>query len=155
RAESVCLVFALRPPNGACCIDGLPTLDLAGLADGDARALLSSALLAPLDTQILDRIVAATPGNPGALLELPRGHSREEIAGGFGLGRARTSEIVCRTQQRLAALPPATRQLLLLAAAEPVGDPALVWRAATELEIDASAAAPAAGIVDFGTPVCF
>ena len=157
RAQSVGLVIALRLPDDARCTDGLPTLDLLGLADDDAKALLDSALLAPLDIQIRDRFVAETDGNPAALLALPGDHSPEELAGGFGPARIRSRPIEDRLQQRLLPLPPSTRRLLLLAAAEPLGDPALVWRAATELEIDASSAGPAAaaGLIDLGAPVRF
>ena len=43
-----------------------------------------------------------------------------------------------RAWRRLDALPADTRELLLVAAAEPVGDPVLVWRAAGRLGIRAS-----------------
>ena len=113
----------------------------------------------PLDERVRDRIVAETRGNPLALLELPRGRTPAELAGGFGLngGPALSGRIEERFQQRLAALPPATRLLLLVAAAEPVGDPLLVWKAAAALGIDAGAAAPAAdaGLVEFGAQVRF
>ena len=47
-------------------------------------------------------------------------------------------------RRRLDALPAETRRLLLVAAAEPVGDPVLLWRAAERLGIEPEAAAPAA-----------
>ena len=113
----------------------------------------------PLDERVRDRIVAETRGNPLALLELPRGRTPAELAGGFGLdgGPALSGRIEERFRERLAALPPATRLLLLVAAAEPVGDPLLVWKAAAALGIDAGAAAPAtaAGLVEFGAQVRF
>ena len=95
----------------------------------------------PLDERVRDRIVAETRGNPLALLELPRGRTPAELAGGFGLdgGPALPGRIEERFQERLEALPPATRLLLLVAAAEPVGDPLLLWRAAAALGIDAGA----------------
>ena len=113
----------------------------------------------PLDERVRDRIVAETRGNPLALLELPRGRTPAELAGGFGLdgGPALSGRIEERFQERLAALPPATRLLLLVAAAEPVGDPLLVWRAAAALGIEAGAAAPAtaAGLIELGAQVRF
>ena len=60
-------------------------------------------------------------------------------------------------QRRMAALPEKTRRLLLIAAAEPTGDPILIWRAAARLGIGTDAAAPAVedGLVNFGTRVRF
>jgi DNA-binding CsgD family transcriptional regulator/tetratricopeptide (TPR) repeat protein len=104
--------------------------------------------------------VAETRGNPLALLELPRlGRTLAELAGGFGLsdGLALSGRIEQSFTERLAPLPPPTRLLLLVAAAEPTGDPVLVWRAAAELGIGPDAAGPAtdAGLVDFGAQVRF
>ena len=141
-AESVGLVFAVREPAGEPHLEGLPELVVGGLDDGDARALLEAVVAGPLDERVRDRIVAETRGNPLALLELPRGRTPAELAGGFGLngGPALAGRIEERFQERLAELPPATRLLLLVAAAEPVGDPLLVWKAAAALGIDAGAA---------------
>jgi DNA-binding CsgD family transcriptional regulator len=105
------------------------------------------------------RIVAETRGNPLALLELPRGLTPAELAGGFWLseGRALSGRIEQSFTERLVALPPSTRLLLLVAASEPLGDPVLVWRAAAELGTGPDAAGPAAaaGLVDFGAQVRF
>ncbi len=157
-AEAVGLVFAAREP-GERHFDGLPELSVVGLDDREARELLATVVAGPLDERVRDRIVAETRGNPLALLELPRGRTPAELAGGFGLfddppvpGRIEQS-----FRERLAPLPASTRLLLLLAAAEPVGDPVLVWRAAAELGIGPDAAAPAAGagLIDFGAQVRF
>ena len=106
-----------------------------------------------------DRILAETQGNPLALLELPRGLTPQQLAGGFGLlGAVRLSRgIEENFRQRIEALPAQTRRLLLIAAAEPVGDPALLWRAAARMGIDAEAAVPAveANLVEFGSRVQF
>ena len=158
-AESVGLVFAVREPAGERHLDGLAELVVGGLDDGDAQALLEAVVAGPLDERVRDRIVAETRGNPLALLELPRGRTPAELAGGFGLngGPALAGRIEERFQERLAELPPATRLLLLVAAAEPVGDPLLVWKAAAALGIEAGAAAPAtaAGLVELGAQVRF
>ena len=158
-AESVGLVFAVRESAGERPFDGLPELVVGGLGDEDARALLEAVVAGPLDARVRDRIVAETHGNPLALLELPRGRTPAELAGGFGLngGPALSGRIEERFQQRLAELPPATRLLLLVAAAEPVGDPLLLWTAAASLGIDAGAAAPAAdaGLIELGGQVRF
>jgi DNA-binding CsgD family transcriptional regulator len=156
-ADPVGLVFAAREPSAE--LAGLPELEVAGLRESDARALLDSALAGPLDDRVRDQIVAETQGNPLALLELPRGLSPAELAGGFGLpGAAPLSERIAESFRRqLDALPPDSRQLLLLAAAEPYGDLPLIWRAAGRLGIPVQAAAPAvdAGLVEFGARVRF
>jgi len=158
-AESVGLVFAVREPGGERHFEGLPELIVGGLDDREARELLATVVAGPLDERVRDRIVAETRGNPLALLELPRGRTTAELAGGFGLPGAPpvAGRIEQSFRERLAPLPPLTRLLLLLAAAEPVGDPVLVWRAAAELGIGPDAAAPAAGVglVDFGAQVRF
>ena len=155
-ADPVGLVFAARVPGAE--LAGLPELEVEGLRESDARALLDSALTAPLDARVRDLIVAETQGNPLALLELPRGLTSAELAGGFGLpgvaslpGRIEDSFV-----RQLEALPTQTRRLLL-AAADPSGDRSLVWRAAGRLGIPVQAAAPAvaAGLVDFGAQVRF
>ncbi|HXO10526.1 MAG TPA: LuxR C-terminal-related transcriptional regulator, partial [Solirubrobacteraceae bacterium] len=158
-AESLGLVFAVREPSSERHFEGLPELVLGGLDERDAHELLASVITGPLDERVRDRIVAETRGNPLALLELPRGLTPAELAGGFwpSEGRALPGRIEQSFRERLAPLPPATRLLLLVAAAEPVGDPVLVWRAAAELGIGPDAAAPAAaaGLVDFGAQVRF
>jgi DNA-binding CsgD family transcriptional regulator len=156
-ADPVGLVFAAREPGAE--LAGLPELEVGGLRDSDARALLDSALAGPLDDRIRDQIVAETQGNPLALLELPRGLSPSELAGGFGLpGAAPLSKRIEESFRRqLEVLPAQSRRLLLLAAAEPYGDLSLVWRAAERLGIPVQAAAPAvdAGLVEFGARVRF
>ncbi len=140
-------------------LTGLAELVVRGLADGDARALLSSAVAGPLDERVRDRIVAETRGNPLALLEVARRLTPEELAGGFGSSGdpAPSSRIEESFRGRLTPLPPATRLLLLVAAAEPLWDPVLVWRAAGQLgvKVEAAAAAAAAGLIEFGGQVRF
>src|SRR5215510_11960785 len=156
-ADPVGLVFAVRVPGKE--LAGLPELTVAGLAQADARVLLASAMAGPLDARVRDRIVAETQGNPLALLELPRGLTPAELAGGFGLpGAVPLSERIAESFRRqLEALPAQSRRLVLLAAAEPYGDLSLVWRAAGRLGIPVQAAAPAvdAGLVEFGPRVRF
>jgi AAA ATPase domain len=157
-AESVALVFAVREPTDERHLEGLPELVVHGLDDGDARTLLESVVAGPLDERVRDRIVAETRGNPLALLELPHGRSPTELAGGYGLADGSApGRIEQSFRERLARLPPSTRLLLLVAAAEPTGDPALAWRAAAVLGVGAEGAAPAAaaGLVDFGAQVRF
>jgi len=156
-ADPVGLVFAAREPGAE--LAGLPELIVDGLQDEDARALLDSALAGPLDARVRDLIVAETRGNPLALLELPRGLTPAELAGGFGLPGAAplAGRIEDSFLRQLDALPAATRRLLLLAAADPSGDPSLVRRAAGRLHLPVQAGEPAAeaGLVEFGARVRF
>ena len=139
-AEKIALVFATRDLGEA--LAGLPDLQVGPLSRRDARALLESVLPARLDERVEERIVAETRGNPLALLELPRGLSPTQLAGGFGLPTTAplSAGIEDRYTRRLAKLPSDARRLLLVAAADPVGDPSLVWRAAEPLGIPESAA---------------
>jgi hypothetical protein len=156
-ADPVGLVFAAREPGGD--LAGLPELEVGGLRDEDARALLVAALTGPLDAQVRDLIVAETRGNPLALLELPRGLSPAELAGGFGLPGAAplTGRIEDSFARQLDALPDQTRRLVQLAAADPSGDRSLVWRAAGRLGIPVRAgeSAEEAQLVEFGGQVRF
>jgi DNA-binding CsgD family transcriptional regulator len=156
-AESVGLVFAARALGDE--LAGLPELEVQGLRGADARTLLDSVLSGPLDPRVYDRIVAEAGGNPLALLELPRGVTPAELAGGFALPDAMplSGRIEESFRRRLEVLPADTRRLLQLAAAEPVGDPVLMWRAAERLGIATQAATPAAeaGLVEFGARVRF
>jgi len=137
EAEGVLLAFAAREPSRE--LEGIAEFRVEGLRDSDARALLRSVVRWPLDEQVQERILAETRGNPLALLELPRGLSPAELAGGFGLPREASlpSRIQESFLRRVAALPEGTSLLTLIAAAEPVGDPALVWRAAARLGLSA------------------
>jgi len=156
-ADPVGLAFAARIPGQD--MAGLPELVVEGLAEDDARELLESVLTGPLDARVRDRIIAETHGNPLALLELPRGLTPAQLTGGFGLSGAvpLDGQIEESFGRQLEALPAQTRRLLQLMAADPSGDPVLVWRAAGRLAIGAGAAGPAveAGLAEFGARVRF
>ncbi len=156
-AEPVALVFAVREPGEE--LRGLPELPVGGLAASDARDLLRSVVTGPLDERVRERIVAETRGNPLALLELPRGVAPAELAGGFGLpsGPGVAGRVADSIRRRLEALPAAAQRLMLVAAAEPAGEPTLVWRAAERLGVGAGALAPAAdaGLLAVGERVTF
>jgi len=158
-AESVAIVFAVRQPSVERELVGLPQLSLGELDMEDARALLGAAIPGPLDERVRDRIVAETRGNPLALLELPRGMTAAELAGGFMLpDRGGISDrLEEHYMRRHASLPEATQRLMLLAAADPVGDATLIWRAAHLLGIERQAAEPAATeqLLEIGTQVRF
>ena len=156
-AEPVGIVFGAREPGEE--LRHVPELEVRGVRDDDARALLSSAVRFKLDEDVRDRIVAETRGNPLALLELPHGLSASQLAGGFGLlgAQALTGRIEESFVRRLEPLADETRRLLLVAAAEPVGDPLLLWRAAERLGIGPAAAyaAEAEGLLAIGGRVTF
>ncbi|MBO0728878.1 MAG: AAA family ATPase [Acidimicrobiaceae bacterium] len=158
-AESVAMVFSVREPNEDQELSGLPELTITGLSDADARALLDSVVPGRLDRSVRDRIVAETRGNPLAIIELPRGLTAAELAGGFGRPDARPleSRIEHSFRRQLDALPPEARQLILTAAAEPLGDAALLWRAAEHVGItsDAAVSAEASGLIEFGARTRF
>ena len=158
-AEPISLVFAVREPIDVRELVGLPELMIGGLSDDDARVLLGSALPGRLDERVRDRIVAESRGNPLALLELPRGLTPGELAGGFALPDARplADRIERSFLRQVQSLPPESRRLLLPAAAEPFGDVSLLWRAADRLGLGPDAAAPAeaAGLVQLGALVRF
>jgi DNA-binding CsgD family transcriptional regulator len=142
-AEPVGIVFAAREPREE--LQHVSELEVPGLVDGDARALLSAVVRFQLDERVRDRIIAETRGNPLALLELPQGLTATQLAGGFGLPAAQglAGQIEQSFIRRLETLPEETTLLLLVAAAEPIGDPILMWRAAEELGIRPAAAGAA------------
>src|SRR4051812_1867314 len=156
-AEPVAMIFAAREPGEE--LQHVSELEVFGVHDSDARALLSSAVQFKLDERVRDRIIAETRGNPLALLELPRGLTARQLAGGFGLlgAQALTGRIEESFVRRLEALSDDARRLLLVAAAEPVGDPLLLWRAAERLGIRPAAAeeAQADGLLVIGEWVRF
>jgi DNA-binding CsgD family transcriptional regulator len=156
-AEPVVMLFAAREPSDL--LAALPELVVGELGDADARALLASVIPGRLDERIADQLLAETRGNPLALLELPRGLGSAQLAGGFGLpgalsvqGRIEESFLA-----RLEALPADAQRALLLAAAEPNGDPALLWRAVERLSIASSALQPAqsSGLIEIDGRVRF
>src|SRR5579859_5155161 len=161
-AEPAALVFAVRTPvHGGPApdhLEGLPELRLGGLDEQSARALLATVISGPLDDRVRDRILAETHGHPLALLELYRGRSAD-LAGGFALPDAGDlpRRIEDQYAARLGELPAEVQRLVLLAAADPVGDPALIFRAARVLGLDAGTVnlAAAAGLLELGENVHF
>jgi DNA-binding CsgD family transcriptional regulator len=154
-AESIGMLFGIREPSPE--LRGLPTLEVTGLREADAHALLNSLTHARLDQRIRDQIVAETNGNPLALIELPRGLTPTQMAGGLGLLNA--DSVPGRIEEsfvnRMRDLPEPARLLLLVAAAEPAGDTDAVLRAADRLGIDLAAAAGTDGLMTIGERVTF
>jgi DNA-binding CsgD family transcriptional regulator len=154
-AEPVALLFATRRPSAE--LAGLPELAVGGLSARDAQALLDSVLPVPIDARVRERVIAETHGNPLALLELPRNMALSQCSGGFGEAPGLPGRIEASFQRRLEALPADTQRLVLVAAAEPTGDPDLLWRAAGLLGIgtQSQAAADEAGLMTIGDQVAF
>ena len=158
-AERIALVCAARTGSTEDFLAGLPEMPIAGLDDSDARSLLLDNMNGPLDAAVCDQIVAESHGNPLALLELPRTWSAAGIAGGYGLPDSHSvaGKIEKSYVKRLLQLPRDTRLLVLAAAAEPLGDPLLLHRAAETLGCDTARAHPAveAGLLELGRRVKF
>ena len=156
-AESVLMLFAAREPTDV--FAGVPELVLEGLHAADARSLLTSVMPGRLDERVADELLAETRGNPLALLELPRGLTAGQLAGGFGLPAALSLQSTIEESylKRLQELPEDTQRLLLVAAADPTGDPVLVLRAAEQLRITGSVLGPAdsAGLIEVDSRVRF
>lgn len=159
-AESVLLVLAVRESGSPDILADLPELAVRGLSERESRRLLDSVVTGPLDQRVRDRVIAEARGNPLALLELPRGLTAVELAGGFpGPGaRPLSSQIEAGFLRRIQSLPAEARQLLLIAATEPVGDVTLLRDAAERLGISVDTAvthAEASGLMTLGTWVRF
>jgi DNA-binding CsgD family transcriptional regulator len=160
RTEPVAMVFAARDAEEDATLAGLPELVVGGLCASDAEELLDASAPGVLDAGVRERILAESRGNPLALLELPRGLSAAELV--FGAASAAgATPVIHRLEQlflrRLAPLPSQSRQLLLVAAAEPVGDMPLLWRAVQRLGIrpEAVSAAEEAGLIELRELVRF
>ncbi|MGX1267902.1 helix-turn-helix transcriptional regulator [Streptomyces phaeoluteigriseus] len=161
-AEAVGMAFAVRDPEGQAALTGLPALQIGGLETAAAGELLEAAVGGRLEKRVRDRFVAEMHGNPLALLEFSRDRSAAELAYGLDSFSHPTPQgpVASRVERdfasRLRSLPEATRTLLLIAAAEPVGDARLLVRAAALLKITPHAApAKAAGLIEFGESVRF
>ena len=159
QADPVSLLFATRTASEHDAFTGLAELVLHGLPDPDARELLRSVTHGPLDAGVVNRFIAETQGNPLAILELSRPSTRARLAGGFGLPSSLplSGRIEASYRQRIERLPEQTQLLLRLAAAEPLGDPALLWRGAAEFGLSHDAATPAEldGLLAIGARVTF
>src|SRR5215217_1480756 len=157
-AESVAIVFAVRNRPDQREFPGLPELVIGGLPEADARTLLATAVPVRLDAGIRNRLIAEARGNPLALLELARGSAAGQEPGGFGAVPARelSERIETSFVQRIEGLPEDARRLLLVAAADPLGDPPLLWRAAERLGIGPTPASDRTrGLLAIGERVTF
>ena len=157
RLTTEALLVLFSTPEPITELDDLPAMALGGLRDADARALIASLVPYPIDDRVRDQILAEAGGIPGALHGLLHEVSPSQLAGGLGLPDVLSGSASGPLFAELSELPGAARQLLLLAAADPTGDPALLWRAAAQLGITSEAAVVAAeaGLITFGSRVVF
>ena len=157
QAEGVGLVFAVRESLAE--LEGLLELPIVGLAPEDARRLLRSVLRVSVDEAILERFIAETEGNPLAVLELSSGLASPNPEGMFDRPdpRGLWVQLEDSFQRRVQALDAEAGMLLLIAAAEPSGDPILFWRAVDLLGLrhDAAGALQEAGLLRVGSRVAF
>jgi hypothetical protein len=154
-ADPIVFLIAARDAPEFGDFAGLPELRLLPLGDGDAAALLGSVVAGPTDPRVVERILAESHGNPLALLELPRAWTTAELAEGLADPGQLSSfgPLEDGFARRLRSLPRDARLLLTLAAAEPLGDPTLLWHAAERLGLGWDAAT--SGLVEFGVKVRF
>jgi DNA-binding CsgD family transcriptional regulator len=159
RAECVAIVLAERDGDAPSEFEGLPEVRLTGLSEDDAALLVNSSIIGPVDRSVRRRIIAEANGNPLALLELPRGQTAAALAGGYSVASRLPlpSRIEASYRGRFRLLPPETQHVMLLASADPVGDPNLFWRAASILgiSVEAASAAEAADLLEIDGRVGF
>ncbi|GAA3293639.1 LuxR family transcriptional regulator [Dactylosporangium vinaceum] len=155
--EGVALLFAVRDPMPLPDLEGLPVLAIGPLPDSQARDLLGQVLRAPVDAPVRERVLAEARGNPLAIVELAGATAPTQHAGGFAVPRLAGQDTEALYVERLATLPEETRTLLAVAAAEPLGDPGLLWRAAEHLHLPPAALDPAvaAGLISVEARVRF
>jgi hypothetical protein len=145
-ADSVAVLIAVRDaPDVSSPLDQLPSIHVEGLGEADGIALLRQVVSGPLDIGVAKRIVFETAGCPMAIRELAGGLSSEQLAGGGWLPEPLPVSVHLETHflQQIRVLPPATQTFLLLAAAEPSDDPAMLIDAAAALGLPPDAAEPA------------
>jgi DNA-binding CsgD family transcriptional regulator len=144
RADRIALLFAVRDTANASGppFDGLSVVAIEGLHEDAALDLLAAVVDGPIDQDVARKIVAETSGCPLAVVELARGLSAKQLAGGGSLPEP--LPIGGRLERHFLAqvrtLPEATQTFLLLAAADASTDATIIWRAADELGIPSSAA---------------
>ncbi|MET0451922.1 MAG: LuxR C-terminal-related transcriptional regulator [Mycobacterium sp.] len=156
--EPVAVVFAARPNHGIVALDELPQLRLTPLSHDGARRLLSSTLPAPLDDAVRDQILGEARGIPAAIADIACVRVASDLAGGYALPGIITppTPLIDDYAHRLAGLTEAARTFALLAASDPTGDPALLWRAAQLAGVYGSAAAAADALsITIGRRVAF
>jgi DNA-binding CsgD family transcriptional regulator len=159
-ADAIAMLFAVRGPSGRTVdLEGMPWLQIEGLPPEEAGQLLASVAQGRIDRGVSERIIAQTGGNPLGLIELGRELSREQLAGEIRLPELLPvgTSLQARYLRQIERMPAETQVLLLAAAADPTGDPALLWRTGEFLGFGIRAAAPAEaeGLLSFSPLVRF
>jgi DNA-binding CsgD family transcriptional regulator len=159
-ADRVGMLFAVREGEGrAGALAGLPELVLGGLPAQAAGELLARSASVRVDGRVSAQVVAEVAGNPLAVVELAGELTAGELSGAVPVAwplrfGGRLEELYLA---RVRALPADTQTLLLVAAADPSGDPALVDKAAARLGsgLDAGEAAGTGRLVAWQPRVRF
>jgi DNA-binding CsgD family transcriptional regulator len=145
-ADAVAMLFVVRGPSERIVeLEGLPWVQIGGLPPDEAGQLLASAVAGRVDRGVSERVIAQTGGNPLGLIDLGGELSREQLAGEISLPDLLPlgGSLQARYLRQVRCLPGETQIFLLAAAADPTGDPALLWRAGEFLGFGVRAAAPA------------
>ena len=145
-ADAIALLFAVRGPSERTMdLEGISRVQIGGLPPEEAGQLLASVVAGRVDRGVCERIIAQTGGNPLVLIELGGELSREQLAGEIPLPELLPvgGNLQARYLRQIGSMPAETQVLLLAAAADPTGDPALLWRAGEFLGFGVRAAAPA------------
>jgi len=153
------MLFVVRGPSERIVeLEGLPWVQIGGLPPDEAGQLLASAV-GRVDRGVSERVIAQTGGNPLGLIDLGGELSREQLAGEISLPDLLPlgGSLQARYLRQIRRLPSETQIFLLAAAADPTGDPALLWRAGEFLGFGVRAAAPAEveGLLRFSPLVRF
>jgi DNA-binding CsgD family transcriptional regulator len=159
-ADAIAMLFAVRSPSErGVDLEGIPWVQIGGLPPEQAGQLLASAAAGRVDRDVSERIIVQTGGNPLGLIELGGELSREQLAGEISLPELLPvgEGLQARYLRQIRSMPADTQILLLAAAADPTGDPALLWRAGEFLGfgVGAAAAAEAEGLLRLGPVVSF
>ncbi len=159
-ADRVGLLVAVRHPSDRQVpLDELPSITIPPLSERASVDLLESTAAQPVESNVRDRILADARGNPLALIELTSALSSDQLTGVVMLPEplAVGAQLEARFLRQVRELPADTQRFLLVAAAEPTGDPALVWRAGRDLDFDERAilAAEAEHLISPGPPLRF
>jgi DNA-binding CsgD family transcriptional regulator len=153
-ADRVGMIIAVGERGVTQQFDDLPSVEVGPLPDAEAAELLRSVAGAPLNEQLVSRILADTQRNPLALVELSAEFDVAQLAGLAALPEPLplSDRLERRFLRQVRGLPADSRAFVLLAAADPAPERSRLWRAAVLAGIDPDAAAAdaeSAGLLEF------